>query len=387
VLANYLYRIPKRHYCDFRVYYKAGQDMLQGKNIYVRENEDVTPFKYSPFFAFVFSPLSLLQIQLAASVFLAINFFLTILLFYLSFRLAPETLVAGFSPPQRAFIYFLAFLFVSRYMFNVWENGQVAIIMAVLVLLSLEFFIKDKLMAAGAFLAAAILIKYTPAIFLPFFLFMRKPKVVLWTLGFVAVFLMLPALLVGFKTNMLYLTSWIPAIVGSSLDNRSYMDFKNQSIVSMVLRLLTDTPYHVQIISLSFKQAMTWAYAIVFLFYITAFMPSRTRPRALAVDLLLIILGMVIFNPNSWTLNYIALVPVFMLLMQYLMFNKGRDIFVLACLIFDFIFIMGMSKEFVGHNMEKFGDVHSFAVIGAIVLFAALLKIKFFTKAPELSYA
>ena len=71
LLVRYLDRVPKRHYCDFRVYHHAAQDFLAGKDLYFRESMDITPFKYSPFFALLVAPLGFLPIKAAAAVFFA----------------------------------------------------------------------------------------------------------------------------------------------------------------------------------------------------------------------------------------------------------------------------------------------------------------------------
>ena len=160
----------------------------------------VTPFKYSPFFAFCFVPLGVL-------------------------------------PPSNQFwLYGLGVVCVLRFIFLNWDSGQVVILMAVLVLGALASLSKGKNAWAGAFLAAATLIKYTPVIFLPYLIVRKQYKAVLWTLVFGAVWLLLPVLVVGFQKEMAYLASWIPSIMQTSLDQGSLTDGKNQSLISMVLR-------------------------------------------------------------------------------------------------------------------------------------------------------
>jgi hypothetical protein len=378
-LAHYLYRVPSRHYSDFRVYYKAGQDILHGKNIYVRDSETVTPFKYSPFFAFVFAPLSLLPIKVSACVFLGLNFIATVLLFLLSYDLASDfSVFRKFSDRAGFFIYLFAFACLSRYVFLVWESGQVNIIMAALVLLAVSSLAKDRQPAAGAFLAAAILIKYTPAIFLPFFIFIRKPKIVLWTALFTAGFLLLPALLVGFEKELSLLRAWIPSIISTSLDHNSYTDYKNQSIFSMILRFCSPTEYGNQFIALSYGQSMHGAYFMALLFYAAAFIPSPQNPDSRAIDVLLIIICTILFNPNCWMTNFVALAAPFVFLLQYTVFNKGKDWLEIFSLIAANVLI-----NFISFTAY----IYSLATLGAIVLFLALVIIKFFAKSKNLIYA
>jgi len=375
MLVNYLHRVPKRHYCDFRVYYKAGQDILHKKDIYYRESQEITPFKYSPFFAFIFAPLSLLPIKAAAGVFFGINFILTILLFRLSFHLARDAVV--FSEKQGFVIYALALLCIFRYILLVWDSGQVTLLMDVFVLLCLSALIKDRQEAAGAFLAVAILIKYTPAIFLPYFILIKKPKVVLWTIIFAGLFLMLPSLVVGLHENFSYLTSWIPSIIATSLDHGSYIDCKNQSIFSMVLRFFSPTQYNSQLISLSFIHAMRVAYVLAFLLYVVALIPVKKGTNRLVIDFILIFICMILFNPNAWMTNFMGLVMPFLFLIQYSMVQRPRPWLVVAVVVMACVLINITSQSLVGADMERSGNIYSLTTMGALVLFMALAWIKF----------
>jgi len=70
LLFRYLHYAEKRQYSDFRVYHATGQRFAERQDIYARPDESITPFKYSPFFAMGFAPLSVLPIKAAAGVFL-----------------------------------------------------------------------------------------------------------------------------------------------------------------------------------------------------------------------------------------------------------------------------------------------------------------------------
>ncbi len=379
-LTNYLDRVPKRHYCDFRVYYKAGQDVLAGKNIYVRETEAVTPFKYSPFFAFLCVPLGKLPIKAAAAVFFTVNFFMTLFIFKLSFDLAAAGLAASFSIWQRVLIYALTLLASARYILLVWDSGQSSILMCLLILLGFHFLSKEKETPAGAFFASAILVKYTPAIFLPYLLVQRKFKAFCWAVFFGVLFLLIPALIVGLQKDLLYLSSWIPSIVSTSLDQFSYIDNKNQSIYSMFLRFFSPTIYHVNFLSISFDQALFYGRLAVLFIYLAVFIPGKSRSTQSAIDMALLMVCMSLFNPNGWMLNFVSLIPSFVLLIQYTVMNKAKDKFILFSLIAAFVLINITSQSLAGRSVENFGCNYSFTAWGGLIIYAALLKLKFSPK-------
>jgi len=378
LLARYLDRVPARHYCDFRVYYKAGQDFLAGKNIYFRESQEITPFKYSPFFAFVFAPLSLVSIKISAAVFFAVNFLSTLIFFRLSYYFARGyPLAASFLDRQRFWAYALVALCSVRYVFLVWDSGQVTILMCALVLAALSFMRKDKDLWAGFFFAAAILIKYTPFLFLPYLLFQRKFKLVCWSIFFIILFLVLPALGVGWEKNIFYLSSWLPSIISTSLDQYSYLYSKNQSIYSLFIRFFSWSQYHVNVTAFDFNQALMLGRLAAFLLYAMVFMPGPAKPKEWGIDIAMLLICMALFNPNGWMVNFVSLIFPFMLLVQYLIVVKGRDWFVLFLLIAGVFLINIMSKDFTGKTSENLGCAYSFTTFGALCIYVALLKLKF----------
>ena len=278
MLGRYLQRVPKRHYCDFRVYHHTARVFLDRKDIYADYDEQgITPFKYSPFFAFLVSPLGLLPIKGAAGVFFVVNFLATIALFALSLKLCSERRL---SARQGFLVCFLAALLVLRFIVQVWDSGQVPIIIGCLVLASLYFFSRGKEFAGAAFLSAAILFKYLPAIFIPYFLVRRRFKAAGLTLLFCAVWLLVPALYAGLAKDIGYLGSWLPSIARTSLDQGSYLDFKSQSFLSMILRMTTPSVCAMNLLSLGFGAALKLAYALAFGLYLLALIPVRGRDTA-----------------------------------------------------------------------------------------------------------
>lgn len=378
LLVRYLDRVPKRYYCDFRVYYKAGGDFINGKNIYFREDQEITPYKYSPFFAFVFSPLSLLPIKASAAVFFAINFALTIVFFRLAYYLVQTSgIVSVFSGREQVLIYGLTLLCSFRYILLVWDSGQVNILMCVLVLAALSYLSNNKAVGTGAFFAASVLIKYTPAIFIPYLLFKRKYKAVLWTIIFTGAFLLVPALVVGLEKEYSYLSSWIPSIISTSLDKFSYIDFKNQSIYSMLLRFFLPQPYDDNLSSPLFNNILHGSYLTAVLIYLAIFIPGKSKPRGMIIDFAILMICISLFNPNAWMLNFVSLILSYMLLIQHTVAGKGKEKFILGAIILAFILTNIMSKDMFGKSSQDFGCMYSFTTLGSLVIYAALMKLKF----------
>ena len=74
LFIRYSYRAPKRHYSDFRVYYATAERFTAKEDIYSRPDESITPYKYSPMFAMLVSPLAKFDQKTASLIFFTINF-------------------------------------------------------------------------------------------------------------------------------------------------------------------------------------------------------------------------------------------------------------------------------------------------------------------------
>jgi len=376
LLARHLQRAGKRNYCDFRVYYHTAQVFLNKGDIYLRDKEEITPFKYSPFFAFLVCPLGFISIKSAAALFFAINFLATIALLYWSKKLLIDEPLGSL---KTFFLYFLTVLFTGRFILQVWDSGQVNIIMCALVVMSLYSFSKQKDILGALLLSLALLFKYTPAIFIPYLIFKRRFKAVGFIAIFTVLYLMLPALYVGAEKAFEYLCSWIPSVISTSLDQSSYIDFKNQSIYSMIIRFFSPTEYHVNFLQLNFFQAKILGYAVAFILYLTAFIRSSQRTsKEDYYDVALLFICLPLFNPNAWMINFVALIFPYMALMYYLMKTSRKNFFIIACVALAFILTSWMSEDLVGNALESFAEVVSSVTVGTLFLYAALVKLKFF---------
>jgi hypothetical protein len=189
--------------------------------------------------------------------------------------------------------------------------------------------------------------------------------------------LMLPALTVGVSKDVFYLSSWMPSIISTSLDKYSYISSKNQSIFSMFLRFFSPTSYNIQIFSLSFDQVLCYGRMAALLIYAAVFIPGKSKQGNMIIDFAILMVCMSLFNPNGWLLNFVSLFLAYMLLIQYLVSIKGRDRFLLFSLIAAFILTNIMARDAFGKASENFGCEYSFTTWGALIIYAALLKLKF----------
>jgi hypothetical protein len=312
-------------------------------------------------------------------VFFTLNFLATIAFLYFSRQLTVKNTV---TTHHVSIIYALTAVFLFRYILLNWDSGQVVILMCCLAAMSLYFFSKGRDWLGAALLAAAILIKYTPVVIIPYLFVRKKYKAAALSMGFIALWLLLPAAYAGWHTNLSFLSSWFPSIIGNSLDKFSYFDYMNQSIYSFILRFTSSSEFNINFLNLSFRASMFIAYCFALFLYILLLLPGRNKENTDRVDYALIFLCIPLFNPNSWVLSYIALALAVMFLMNYLIQENFKDTFVLVSLILAFLLISFWSRTLVGEALEYTAEVSSFITLGTFILFASLCMLKFRKKEP-----
>ncbi len=375
LFVRYDHRGPKRHYSDFRVYYATAERVVQGENIYSRPDEAVTPYKYSPMFAWVLAPLALFPIHAASLVFFSINFACLIGILYWTSALCPIYFKAD--PGTMVWVIGLTLLFCLRFILKILDAGQVNILMIAMLTAGLFLFSKKKEFWGASLVALSVLVKYVTFIFIPYWLLKRQYRKVFYTLFWVGIFCVLPLLFSGIERGMADLTGWIPYITRESLDRGSWMDEQNQSIYSFVLRLLAQESPHLSygfgFAILPFEQALTVAFVVACGLYTWIVLSLYQRPNTEAWTLAMLYVAFAFLNPNAWALNFVSLLIPTLFIFAYL--SRGRDRAVWAMVVVSFLLFNLPSDFFGNEKWQKTLEIASFTTFGAFVLLAALWRI------------
>lgn len=372
---RYSGRAPKRQYGDFRVYYSTAKRFIGRENIYDRPDMSIGPYKYSPIFAMLVSPLSFFSKKAASLLFFTVNFILVIAIFVLSNRLIMQKTM---SSRQNVLLYTLTVICSFRFILHVLDSGQVSVIMLALVVAGLHFLNKNKNALGASFMGLSIMVKYMPAIFLPYFLFRKKIKLVVFVLIFIMLYCLIPASHVGMHKEVNYLKVWFPSITETSLDRNSWYDNKNQSLYSLSLRYLTkDSPYRVSIARFSFNQVIAITGFLGMVIYLFIVLPRGSSGFNRSLEYSLLFIFTALFNPNAWMHNFVVFVFVYMTLFCYLIKINFKDRITVALVILSFALMTLTSELFVGDSLETIFEELSFLTIGGLILAFSLFRLKF----------
>ena len=381
-------RAPKRGYSDFHCFYVAGKRILNQENIYVIKDKTAAEFRYAPIFAVLMSGLALMEEGKADTLWHIINLYLLVILFILM-----KKMVTLDKLDYRAglLLYGLTFLGVMRFILNNLNTGQSNILMMSGIIIGLYYISKKNEVLGGSILAFSMTIKYTPLIFIPYFLLRRKIKLSLVILASLAVYLLLPSLFIGSKTNISYLKNMVSFLTNSTiLEKTTILDPKNQSLLSLFHRLFSYRALlnHFHIPPMPF-QSLKLSDASINLIFISAatviYLIALYRPRKIYlsesaynnIDYALLLICVALFNLNAWMHNYILLTPGYFVLAYYLIKIGFKDKLVLTLCLFSYLLNIMTIKSILGETLTYKIYFYSPFTISGMLVFLALLRIKF----------
>lgn len=214
---------------DFEVNYTAATRLRLGETLY-RASDGHYQFKYMPFSAFLYLPLSLLPLQAAKAVWYGVVVGSTVLIFWISGRLI------GRDGRKKFLLVVLPPLLMARFFLREVDLGQInalltLILLGTIWLLSREDGSPKQEVGAGLLAGTATALKPYALIFLPYFVLRKKWLSLAASLMALLFSLAAPALFFGIRGNWLVLREWLTSLSASTpglfttQDNVSLMGF------------------------------------------------------------------------------------------------------------------------------------------------------------------
>ncbi|MFH0935987.1 MAG: glycosyltransferase family 87 protein [Candidatus Omnitrophota bacterium] len=382
---NHKYRAPKKNYADFRCFYTAGKRMADGENIYVIRDQQAAEYRYAPVFALFMSALAAADIDTADSLWFIINYLLLVAVFIL---LKKMVFTERLQLKSSIIFIILVMLGIIRFIFPNFDNGQSNIMMMAAITTGLYLVSKKMEVAGGAILAFSAMIKYTPLIFIPYFFFRRKYRLASIIMASLLAYLILPAAFIGWRANFIYLGRLLPFLTQSTiLEPGTILDPKNQSLLSALQRLFTycissyhapHMPFESLNLSAGFVNFIFISSAI--LLYGTIFIKPRLDKNSTLyynIDYALLLICVSLFNLNAWMQAYILLLMPYFVIVYYLIKCAFRDKLVSGLLLMSYILNIITIKGLFGEQFSYKAHFYSPYTLMGLILFLALLKIKF----------
>ncbi len=188
---------------DFNIFISASRDLLSCKNIYEIPYNEWYHYYYDVVFALILVPFSFLPLYLVKVLWLSLNVFFLFRIWKIITHWLPLNEL-----PKRSLIVFtlLSFLFISRFIRDNLHLSQVTIMILYLTLEGVYMIGKDRKISGSILIAAGITIKLLPVVIIPYLLYRKEFKSVIYILIFIIALLILPAAFIGFEYNTFLLS-------------------------------------------------------------------------------------------------------------------------------------------------------------------------------------
>jgi hypothetical protein len=297
---------------DYPLWFYAGQQVLQGKDLY--------PGDPGIYFNFIYPPLS--------AVLLAIPSYFGKIPLYLclsALNAAAWWMTAQFSNAMTGsgrrpgpWLFALPGILTLVFVIDTFDLGQPNLVLLALMLYGFWLSQHQRPWMAGSMFALATAIKVFPVAVFPYLLWRRQWWAAASMVIFTGIFLfVVPAPVRGFQHNVSELKNWYQGMIGSSSEkgfgqrDEQNWSWVNQSIIAVTHRLVrpvnynqdepTKPPRYMNLLDLDFKTANWIVVAISLLIglgYI-AVMPRRERrtPRSDAEELGILFCLMTVASP------------------------------------------------------------------------------------------
>jgi len=347
---------------DFEVNYKAGQRIRDGETLY-RPTDGHWQFKYLPFSAFLYVPLTLLPLAQAKAVWFAAVVLAVILIFFISSRLIDFKANTCFSPA------FFAGLILARYFLREFQLGQINALITLLLLLTIWLLSRSSGQSAGAASGAlvglAVALKPYAVVFFPYFAVRKKWLALAGGLAVLSLATFAPALFYGWKGNLAVLEEWKSSLAASTPSLLAAQD--NISVLAFVMKRTHD-----QSLSLTIYGIILAGLAGLVLFLMHR--GSRV-PKPAVLDGFLLLALIPLISPLGWDYTFLSAAPALMLICRH--FDKYRP-FWRGFLVFNSLVICLSLYDLMGRELYSAFMASSVITLVFLVFvgYLAYLRIK-----------
>lgn len=338
---------------DFSVFYHAGYQLDRWESMYEQRPTHFTTneeylFKYAPPVGLAMIPLSRLPVQNAIRWWYALTAIaLTGALWGVLQLTAP-----AHDTPRAAWIAGLLLLATLRpYLANL-RLGQIDVILAGCLVGFLVALTRRREGVAGWWLGIPMLCKLVPAAWLAYLAIARRWRVMAWAVVAMAAYLASPIPHAGWAGTRRAVAEWVSTLFTSTGNYEWLVRYKNQSVLSMVLRLIGGT--NAESISGNQVTLAVGVTAMLGLAYGWWIWKALQRHRDDADPLRALIapsltmIAMVIFSPHAWIATFIHLLLPYGVLITYLVTRVPQDRAGWAWLGSSFLLISGTASDLLG---------------------------------------
>jgi alpha-1,2-mannosyltransferase len=318
-------------------------------------------FKYLPFSAVLYAPLSLLPLESAKALWYVSLVLCSVGIFYMSYKMSSAkrevtTAMIVFPP-----------LILAKFCFREMKLGQINLIVALILLFMVWSLISKRSARAGLFWGLATSIKPYGMMFLPYFIVKKQWTALASGVGVIVFALLVPSIFYGIRGNFTVLREWTSTLSQSTPTLLTSHD--NVSIIAFWSKWTQNTAFSP--FSLWVAGAMVVALAALVLTMIWKG-KKLEEPVALECGLLFMLIPLV--SPLGW--DYQLLMSVLAVtILVYHFFDYSRPWQIL--LVVNFCIISLSIYDVMGRSLYNSFMVWSVLTVNFLILVGYLGYLRF----------
>jgi hypothetical protein len=357
---------------DFAVFWQAGKDFATGHALYRDYPPGARPLKYPPFAAFLFVPLGLLPLPVAAILFSLLNLVLWVAAGYLTHQI-----VDRYFPDRNTsrLPFLLAIAFSAQFFLDNFHHVQMNGVIFVLVLLGIHAYLQRKDVRAAAYLVAATAIKITPIFFVAWLLIRGRRRAALAVpvlgLGCIVVPLLVRGPTAGAADLVDYYRSFIETQQQADIGSYS----AGQNLAALVTRMTRPVEYfghgpymYLPASERTARVAYEVLWVIVLLIFVGRLVLLRRRREGVSpIELSMVFLTSLLLSPITFTTHMVSLLFVFYSFLSIRLKTLSRTGRVIVPLLLVAIAGIGLSgSDLIGRDVSL--DVRGYSLMAWTML-------------------
>ncbi len=363
---------------DWMMYIRASrlyQDEMPIYNVLIQQLKHFQYFLYSPTFVFLLVPVSFLPIFLSLALWHILKIILLLRVFKIIF---PYLDYQSLSEKKKALILFGTALFSIRFLLYDFDLGQLTLFLLWTMVEAWNQLNKQKLMIPTLLLAFGVFAKMLSVIFIPYLIYKRKFKALVYMLLWVVFLAFLPFIFGGWDYQMALLKQWLGIILPFASVNGSYNAIPHglHDVFNAVPAWYAWLQSNLAFPTLDAGQLKIIAYLIILTFgagfiYISSIKPVKDRNKNAICEIAYLLGCIPIIFPYQHKYSYVLMLPAIIYLMHQLV-SGNMKIFGKVLIAIAFLLMVASTDGLIGHRLNDITQEYKYVTLGGILLIICL---------------
>lgn len=372
---------------DFKLHWEIGRRFLAGEFLYAGGHD----FPYPPFFAMVFAPVALLPMSIAKAVFYPVGVAALLALLWILRRLVGSAF--SLNETQTFWVTAIAVFFAIQFIIR--DQAELGLNTALVALTwwSICWWRERHDLLAGATLGLTIAMKWTPAIFLGYFIWKRQWRAALATVIATLCFTCAPILWQGPSSWSNHMRTWfgnvINGVSSSGFETAENFRDRNLALRPALMRYLATLPRGdfgssssalpaINLVDLP-RDVAKWitniavfGLTILFLWWSRGAVTARDDPRLLW-ELAAAAILMLLLSPITWSQHCVALLPACFLVAALVVRHQHLPRWTIVLLSMFVLFCSLLGRDLIGRRLWVAVASHHVVTFCILALFMIVL--------------